>query len=108
MLQAQKQLKLEKVGVKVEEESKGETIVGSSREVLRPPGKGITFTKINFLSVWVCLGSSPLSGLFILEALWLLCETSEEEEGEAEEQETSTQEQAGFNLAWVWMEEGVH
>ena len=51
VLQVQKLLKLEKVEVKVEEEPEGEVIVGSSGETLRPPGKGTTFTQINFLSV---------------------------------------------------------
>ena len=89
MLQAQKLLKLEEVDVKVEEDPKGEIIVELSGEALRHPGKD--FTKVNVLSVWVCLGSSPISG-FLLEAVWLLGETFEEEEGEAEEPETSTQE----------------
>ena len=43
MLQVQKLLKLEEVEVKVEEEPKGEVIVRSSGEVLRPPGAGTTF-----------------------------------------------------------------
>ena len=36
----------------------------------------------------------------------MLDETSEEKDDEAEEPETSTKEQAGFDLAQVWMEEG--
>ena len=36
----------------------------------------------------------------------MLGETSEDEEGETEESETSTQEQARFNCACIWMEEG--
>ena len=43
MLQVQKLLKLEEVEVKVEEQPKGEAIVGSSGEVLRPLGMGTTF-----------------------------------------------------------------
>ena len=39
MLQAQKLVKLEEVEIKVEEEPKGEIIVGSGGEVLRPPGE---------------------------------------------------------------------
>ena len=53
MLHAQKLLKLEKVEAKAEEEPEGEIIVGSSGEALRPPGKGTSFTQINFLSVQV-------------------------------------------------------
>ena len=37
--------------------------------------------------------------LFILDTLWFLSETSEEEEGVVEEPETFTQEQARFNWA---------
>ena len=43
VLQAQKLLKLEEVKVKAEEELKGEVIVGSSGEVLRPLGTCTTF-----------------------------------------------------------------
>ena len=42
------------------------------------------------------------------EALWLLGETSKEEEGKAEEPETSTPKQDRFNWDCIWMEEGVH
>ena len=54
MLQAQKLLKVE-----VEEEPKGEAIVGSSGEALRPPGMHTAFAqKIFFL--WVGLfGQQP-------------------------------------------------
>ena len=43
VLQAQKLLKLEEVEVEVEEELKGEGIVGSSGQALRPLGMGTTF-----------------------------------------------------------------
>ena len=45
------------------------------------------------------------SSLLYQNLFWLLGETSEEE-GEMEESETSTQEQARFNWACIWMEEG--
>ena len=47
----QKLLKLKEVKVKAEEEPREEIIVGLSGEALRPPGKGTTFTQINFISV---------------------------------------------------------
>ena len=43
-MQAQKLLKLEQVEIKAEEEPKGEIIVGSSGEALRPPGEDTTST----------------------------------------------------------------
>ena len=46
----------------MEEEPKGEIIVGSAREALRPPGEGTTFTQINSFSISVYLECSPLSG----------------------------------------------
>ena len=46
-------MKLEEVEVKAEEEPEGEIIVGFSREALRPPDKGITFTQINSLSEYI-------------------------------------------------------
>ena len=52
------------------------------------------------------MDSSPLGSLFMSEALWLLGETSKEDEGETEEPKTSTLEQARFDWAHVWMEEG--
>ena len=42
------------------------------------------FFQISFLSVWGCLDSNPLVAFFILETLWLLDETPEEDEGETE------------------------
>ena len=54
----------------------------------------------------MCLDNSLLSSLFILDALWLLGKTYEEDEGDMEEPETSTLEQAKFDWAHFWMEEG--
>ena len=95
----QKLLKWEEVEAKADEEPKGEIIVGTNGKALRPQGKGTTFTQINSLSIQVYLDSSPLSGLPILEVLWLLGETSTEENDEAEEPENSTPEQARFDSA---------
>ena len=58
----------------------------------------ITFFQIGFLSVWVCVDSSPLDSLFILEALWLLGETSEEDEGNTEQPEMSTLQQTAAQV----------
>ena len=67
----------------------------------------ILFILINVLSVQVYLDSRSPSSLLYWKLFWLLGETSEEEEGETEEPKTSTQEQAWFNWACIWMEEGV-
>ena len=89
--------------MKAEEETKGETIVGLGGEALRPLGMDIIYLfQINVLSFWVYLGRSSLSILLY----WLLDE-SEEDEGETEESETSTLEQARFDWAHIWMEEGA-
>lgn len=56
----QKLLKLEGVEMKAEEEPEEETIVGSSREAMRPLGMDIIFFQISFLSVQVCWTAAPL------------------------------------------------
>ena len=55
--------------VKAEEEPKGEIIVGSSGEALRPPGKGTTFTQINSLFVHIYLDCRPLVFFYIFSSL---------------------------------------
>ena len=52
------------------------------------------------------LDCSPPCSLLYWKLFWLLGETSEEEEGETMEPDTSTQEQARFDWAHVWMEDG--
>ena len=47
----QRLLKLEEVEIKVGEEPKGEIMVVSSGDTLRPSGEGTTFTQIIFLFV---------------------------------------------------------
>ena len=110
MLQVQKLWKLEEVEVTVEEGPEGEAIVGSSWEVLRPPGICTNFHPDKFpLCLSVFGKQAPLLVLYIGSSfvLWLLGQTSEEEEGETEKPETSTQEQARFDWACIWMEERV-
>ena len=51
------------------------------------------------------LDSSPLYGLFTLGALWSLVEP-EEDKGETEEPKMCMSEQAKFNWACTWLEEG--
>ena len=61
MLPAQKLLKVEEVKVKVEEEPRGEVIVGPSGEVLRPLSMGNTFNPDMFLLSLSVFGlQSPL------------------------------------------------
>ena len=102
----QKLLKLKEVRIKVEEESKGEVIVGPSRQALKHLGTGNTFHPDTF-SAQVYLDCRCPNSLLYQKLFWLLGETSEEEEGETEEPETSTKEQARFDWACIWMEEGV-
>ena len=72
MLQAQKLLKVEEVVVKVEEEQKGEVIVGSSREALRPLGIGSTFHPDKVLPSLSVFGQQAPSSLFMSEAFLVI------------------------------------
>ena len=65
----QKLLELEEVEMGAEEEPKGEAIVGSNGEALRPLGMGTTFIQKKIFSVWVYLDSSPLSSLLYQSSL---------------------------------------
>ena len=104
VLQAQKLLKLEEAEVEAEEEPKGEAIVGLSGEALRPLGMGTTFTHINFLSFGYIWTAAPFVVFYFRSPL--LGKTSMEDKGDTEEPEISTPEQARFDWACVWMEEG--
>ena len=69
MLQVQGFLKLEEVKIKAEEEPKGEVIVGSSREALRPPGTGNTCHPDKLPLSFSVLGQQAPLVVFLLEAL---------------------------------------
>ena len=92
------------VDVQEEEEPKGEMLVGSGGEALRPPGRNTT---ISFLSRSYCIwaAASSVTFWFMLGPLWPPGKP-EEDKGETEELEVCASEQFEFGWAWTWLEEG--
>ena len=105
MLQAQKFIELEEMkGVDPQaEEPKGEMLVGSGGEALRPPGMNTT---ISFLSLsWCIWAVAPFVVIcFTLGALWPPGKP-EEDEGETEEPKVCVPKQFEFNWTSIWLEE---